>query len=170
MSPGLSDVLVNQANLEETVQNDPMSSAHVIVAGQQPIELIDLLGKRKLKTLLEQLRDRYDFIVINSPPSLAPADAEVIAGMVDTTVMVVRWGQTRRRVVRFSLDKIANFGGSVHACVLSMVNLKKHAYYGYGDFSASYRCRRTNGREPDWPWGTSRVAADPRSCRPPRVR
>lgn len=139
ISPGLSDLLVNKANLEEAVQNDPVSSAHVIVAGQQPIELIDLLGKRKLKTLLEQLSKQYDFIVVDSPPSLAPADAEVIAGVVDSTVMVVRWGLTRRRVVRYSLDKIAKFGGSVHACILSMVNLKKHAYYRYGDSSASYR-------------------------------
>lgn len=137
-SPGLGDVLVNEASLDAAIQPDPFSPAHVIVAGEQPIELIDL-GNRKLKGLIEQVREQYDFIVIDSPPSLAPADAEVIAGVADSTVMVVCWGQTRRRVVRYSLDKIAKFGGSVHACVLSMVDLKKHATYSYGDSSAYYQ-------------------------------
>lgn len=137
-SPGLGDVLVNEASLDAAIQPDPFSPAHVIVAGEQPIELIDL-GNRKLKGLIEQVREQYDFIVIDSPPSLAPADAEVIAGVADSTVMVVRWGQTRRRVVRYSLDKIAKFGGSIHACVLSMVDLRKHATYSYGDSSAYYQ-------------------------------
>ena len=137
-SPGLSDVLLGEANLDAAIQHDPSSSADVIVAGEQPIERLDL-GNRKLKGLIEQVREQYDFIVIDSPPSLAPADAEVIAGVADSTVMVVRWGQTRRGVVRYSLDKIGKFGGSVHACVLSMVDLKKHASYSYGDSSAYYQ-------------------------------
>jgi capsular exopolysaccharide synthesis family protein len=151
-APGLSDLMLSGAPdgaaVEDLIQKDTVSPADILVAGQQPIERLDLLGSRRLHMVIEGLRERYDLIIVDSPPGLAPADANVIASLVDIAVMVVRWGVTRRRVVCYTLDSVRTFGGSVGACVLSMVDLKRHADYGYGDasyYARSYSAPRRTG-------------------------
>jgi capsular exopolysaccharide synthesis family protein len=138
-SPGLSEVLAGKAATKDVVQSDNESALNVIVAGTSTQQRFDIPDSRLFREFLEGLRRDYDLIIIDSAPILALADTHVIATLADVTVMVVSWGSTRRRVVWYAMNRISKFGGQFHSVVLSKVNVRKHASYGYGDSGCYYR-------------------------------
>jgi exopolysaccharide transport family protein len=137
-SPGVSEVLKGLATLKEAKQSDPKSAADIIVAGEHPMEHFDILSAGKLEAMLRELRQEYDLIVVDAAPILALADAHVIASVADVTLMIVRWGKTRRRVARYAIQELTKYGGQVAGVVFSMVDVRRHAGYGFGDSGYYY--------------------------------
>ena len=82
---------------------------------------------------MEALERKYDLLIFDSPPVMAVADPIILSGKADLTVFVVRWAKTRRAVVVTALKQISKSGGRVAGVLLSMVDVKKHAGYGFGD-------------------------------------
>jgi polysaccharide biosynthesis transport protein len=69
-------------------------------------------------------------------------DAAVVAGLIDRTILVVRWARTRRSVVSHALNEVAAAGGTIGGVILSMVNVKQHSLYTFGDsgqYSGRYK-------------------------------
>ncbi len=91
-----------------------------------------------MKLLLAELSERYDLVVLDSPPVLAVADARILSRLADKTIFIVRWAETRREVAMMGLKQIAEAGADFAGFVLSRVNVKKHARYGYGDSGYYY--------------------------------
>lgn len=137
-APGLSEVLAGVADAQAILQSDPKSAVNLIVAGGQALEHFDIGYTGRLHSLITGLRQDYDSIVIDSAPLSALADASIIARIADATLMVVRWGQTRRGVVLHTLRQFATFGGHVNGIIFSQVDVKAHASYGYGDAGCYY--------------------------------
>ncbi|MDS4073622.1 MAG: polysaccharide biosynthesis tyrosine autokinase [Defluviicoccus sp.] len=137
--PGLYEVLSDQATAEDAIQSDPASLADLMVSGGgSSADRKVLSDAAKLERLLATLRNRYDLIVIDAPPALALAEGQVIPMVADATLLVVRWGKTRKRVVRYTMDQLTRFGMPLHGVVLNMVDVRKQAYYGYGDAGYYY--------------------------------
>lgn len=136
--PGLYEVLSGQATAEDAIQSDPASLADLMVSGGSSADRKVLGDAAKLEGLLATLRGRYDLIVIDAPPALALAEGQVIPMVADATLLVVRWGKTRKRVVRYTMDQLTRFGMPLHGVVLNMVDVRKQAYYGYGDAGYYY--------------------------------
>jgi capsular exopolysaccharide synthesis family protein len=134
-APGLTEMLAGVAKPAEVVQYDPSSSVHIIVAGGQATthsgRPIGDIGP-----VLDALRDIYDVIVLDAPPVLGLADANIFAALADATLMIVRWGKTRRQVFKYAIGEITKFGGRIDAIILSQVDTRRQAYYGYGDSHA----------------------------------
>lgn len=135
-APGLVDVLAGTAGIKDVIQPDSRSAADLIVAGgpQEAHSGKPALGAIGL--ILDALRDEYDVIILDAPPVLGLADANVFAAAADATLMVVQWGRTRRQVFTYGVGEITKFGGRVDAVILSQVDTRKQAYYGYGDSHA----------------------------------
>ncbi len=91
-----------------------------------------------MKALLVEFGLAYDMVILDSPPLLAVSDARVLAGEVDQTVFVVRWAETRRERVCNALKQLTSSGAKLAGVVLSMVDVRKHARYGYGDSGYYY--------------------------------
>ncbi len=131
-SPGLIDILANRVRRQDAIQADK-SGAHVIVAGDFEPQTSEMLMLRELSTLISEVRDQYDLIIIDSAPILSLADAALVASQVDRTILVVRWAATRRSVVGHALNEVSAAGGTLAGVLLSRVNVKRHALYGFGD-------------------------------------
>jgi Mrp family chromosome partitioning ATPase len=98
----------------------------------------DMLGSQSMRDFVRQVSQHYDLVIIDSPPVLAASDSVVLSRIVDATVFVVRWEQTPREVVIGALKQLQAVGGVVAGVVLSRVNVKKHARFGYGDTGYYY--------------------------------
>ncbi|MBK8211742.1 MAG: polysaccharide biosynthesis tyrosine autokinase, partial [Rhodospirillales bacterium] len=133
LRPGLTELLSGAAALEQVIQRDPRTSADVIVAGQRQLNASDLLATPTFPELLRQLENRYETIVIDTPPLMALTDALFLANAAAATVMVVRWGATRREVVKYAAMQLATATKRFEGIVLTQVHLKSHARYGFGD-------------------------------------
>ena len=137
---GLTDLFDGTAPIEAVVQVDEGSGMHFIAAKGGTANPQDLLGSQHMKSLLEQMRSRYDLIVLDSPPILVVSDAIILSHSADTTMYIVRWEKTPRHVVAGAIKMARTNGGHIAGAVLSRVNTRRHSSYGYGD-SAYYYSR-----------------------------
>ena len=137
-SPGLVEYLAGEATLDEVLRHDEKSGAQVIVAGGIPNNPTDILASEHMKGLIDELARVNDLVVLDSPPVLAVSDPRVLSRLADKTVYVVRWAETRRETALMGLKQIVDVGADVAGVALSMVNVRKHSQYGYGDSGTYY--------------------------------
>ncbi len=102
--PGLTDVLAGTAKLDDVLmQHSDMPNLMALSCGTLPPNPSELLGSRAFRTLMETLTTKSDLVVLDSPPVLAAADAQILASQVDGVVMVVETGETRKVAARQTL-------------------------------------------------------------------
>jgi capsular exopolysaccharide synthesis family protein len=130
------DVLTGNASLDDVLIERNWSGLVFLPAGSPSPNAPNLLDSDKMRELLEELNKRFDFIVIDSPPVMATTDARILCQQVDATVAVIHWGKTRRAVVRNTLRQLLGARARLAGSLLSMVDVRKHAKYGYGDSGA----------------------------------
>lgn len=139
---GLGDVLAGTVTLEQAVTADEASGLHVLVAGTPAPSPADAFRSAEMRRLLEAAGRDYDLIVVDSPPVGAVSDGFILSGLADQTVFVAKWQTTPRRMILHSLKQLAEAGAEIAGVVLSRVDVKKHAGYGYADsgyYAGTYR-------------------------------
>jgi polysaccharide biosynthesis transport protein len=134
----LAELFAGQKTSEEVINIDEDTGMHFISAKSGMPNPQDMLGSQSMRDFVRQVSQHYDLVIIDSPPVLAASDSVVLSRIVDATVFVVRWEQTPREVVIGALKQLQAVGGVVAGVVLSRVNVKKHARFGYGDTGYYY--------------------------------
>lgn len=142
VQPGLVEVLSGAVDVGDTIRVDEKSGLHMLTAGKGAPNPPELLGSEHFRKLMELLKKRYDLVFLDSPPILVVSDARVIGNVVDKTVFVVRWVNTRREAASMAIRQLVSGGSKLAGVVLSMVNVRKHARYGYGDSGSYYGSSR----------------------------
>lgn len=87
---------------------------------------------------LTNLRDRYDYVIIDTPPVLVVPDARVIGQFVDAVVYTVKWDSTTQRQVSDGLRAFESVNVRVAGLVLSQIDGRSMRRYGYGDSYGAY--------------------------------
>jgi capsular exopolysaccharide synthesis family protein len=136
--PGLLGLFEDGADINSVLCVDEVSGMHFIPTTAGTPNPQDLLGSKHMATLIEGLRSQYDMIVLDTPPVLAVSDALILSHLVDTTLFLVRWGKTPRPVVLGALKSFRTNGGNLAGAVLTRVDFRRHATYGYGDSGYYY--------------------------------
>jgi protein-tyrosine kinase len=101
--PGLADYLSGAADLDAVMKFLPDYHLTVITGGSAPTNPAELLGSTAMRRMLDQLRTRFDRVILDSPPILPLADVAVLAPMIDGTLLVVRAGFTPRPAIENAL-------------------------------------------------------------------
>ena len=129
---GLSSVLSGKTTLDEAIREWPdYPGVHVLVAGPTPPLPSELLGSKHMEDLLAELRLRYDFIFIDTPPVMTVTDASVMSRLADATILVVRYGEARRHVIMRSIELLQRSGANLLGVVLNMVDFRSPEYSEY---------------------------------------
>ncbi len=126
------EYLTGRATLEEVLEKDD-SGAHIIYARSVPNNALDLLSKDRMTNLIKALRERYDLVILDTPANMAVSDARLLAAQSDRTLYAVSWDDTPREVVNAGVKNFADFGYDALSFVLTNVDVRRHARYGYGD-------------------------------------
>lgn len=130
-SCGLSNYLTGGVSPPKAMQNTATSNLVFMSSGPIPPNPADLLASSRLTTLLSVGAEVFDLIVIDSPPVLGLADAQLLANVTTATVFVIRAGGTRKAQLRDSLKRLRFARGNVIGAVLTRQD-RKAADYGYG--------------------------------------
>jgi len=93
----------------------------------------DLVRSPQLAALLKELRARYDYIVLDSPPLLGVVDAKLVARLADAVLFVARWEKTNETAARTGLDNLVDHHTPPIGAVLTQVDVRRHAKRGYGE-------------------------------------
>jgi succinoglycan biosynthesis transport protein ExoP len=129
---GLAEVLSGNANLSDALISDGASGIDILPPGKFSRES-GLAKVENLAQLLGVLSTRYDFVIIDSPPVFAVSEALVLASHADETIVAVRWAKTPRAAVTFALKRLREAGANVAGTVLTLVDQREHALYGFGE-------------------------------------
>jgi capsular exopolysaccharide synthesis family protein len=137
---GLSDLLLSKENkVLDFVFKDEKTSLMIMPKGQtRVVSSVDILTSDRMKSLLEAFRKEFDFVIIDTPPVMAVADARALAPLVDKTVFIIQWDKTPKKVIKAGLQQMITAQPNVAGIVLQQVNLKRYGSYGYGGESGYY--------------------------------
>lgn len=136
-SPGLTNLLVGMCTLDEAIQQLP-SGLDVLAAGDIPPNPSELLGSPRMEQLMKELESRYEYIILDTPPICAVADATILSKMASGVILVVRQGIATRENVNNALEKLKVANAKVLGIVMTgAANEKTKSYskgkgYGYG--------------------------------------
>jgi tyrosine-protein kinase len=128
---GLTSVLVGQAQLDDVIQSWGDTSLSVLASGPVPPNPSKLVGSNHMRQLLDELRTRFDMVIIDTPPVLPVADAIVLAAAGDGAVFVVRHGRTRRDQVAKATAALRRAEVDMLGLILNMAPRRSQDSYGY---------------------------------------
>jgi len=139
---GLADCLRNKVTASEAICTDSVTGMDVMQAGRIGTDLPDRFLSDTMARMLSELRLRYDLILLDSPPVQAIAEARILAGIADATLLCVRWCATPGPVVQHTLELLEEAHAHVAGCVLTRVDARAHVRSGYADAGVYHRRRR----------------------------
>jgi polysaccharide biosynthesis transport protein len=136
---GLSNVLTGSTTLEQAITRTAiLPNLDVLPAGTPPPNPAELLASTNMRDLLAQLREQYDHIVIDTPPSLSVTDSVVLSPRADAVVLVIRSGQTTKQALRRARDILTQVNAKVVGVLLNAVDLSSPDYYYYYEYQGKY--------------------------------
>jgi polysaccharide biosynthesis transport protein len=136
---GLSNVLTGGAVLPEAIfRSSLLPNLFVLPAGTPPPNPAELLTSAQMVEVLAELRQHYDHIVVDTPPTLSVTDAVVLSTRADAVVLVIRCGQTTKPALRRSREILAQVNARVAGVLLNAVNLDSPDYYYYYEYQGKY--------------------------------
>lgn len=131
---GLSNYLTTQVDLDEVILPTSIPNLSAIVSGPIPPNPSELLASKKMSALLEELRSQFDMIIIDTPPIIAVADAQIVAVRCDGTLLVLDSGKVKREVALKSKQKLEHVKARILGVVLNKISRKNAiSYYNYYD-------------------------------------
>ena len=138
---GISNYLAGLGSLVQHKENAlPLT---IICAGMIPPNPTELLSSSKMSALIEELRDSYEYIIVDTPPVNVVADAQILAPNVDGVVLVVRSGKTESYELAYAIDVLKRVEGNPCGVLLNMMSVKTYkkvhgSKYGYNYNSYGY--------------------------------
>jgi capsular exopolysaccharide synthesis family protein len=139
---GLTTILLGRATVDEVVQQWRGTTLAVLPAGQVPPNPSELIASAAMEALFAELSQRYDFILVDSPPVVPVIDAVLLNRLTGGTLMVVAMERTTKKHLASALKSLATVDVKVAGFALNMVPTRgESSYYGYG--------RRGYGTLPD---------------------
>jgi capsular exopolysaccharide synthesis family protein len=128
---GLTAVLLGQRSLDEVLQAVPgVKGLSMLATGERPSDPTGVLSSDRLAGVLDDLRQQFDVVLVDSPPVLPVTDAAILAQAVDATLLVVAAEQTRRKDLRRAIEALSLVQATVVGVVLNEVTMSTG--YGYG--------------------------------------
>jgi len=140
-TPGLSDLIVGKSAASQAIQSTRIDGLQLLACGYQPPNPAELLGSPMMKQILDAIRAHYDWVLIDTPPLLAMADAPVLCSLVEGVVLVLAAEAATKPAVMRAIEQVHSVGGKMLGVVLNKVNLERNSYYYsqyYGEYYRNY--------------------------------
>ena len=125
---GLTDFLAGQAPMEKVITPTKIPKLHLLSRGSPAPNPTELIGSRKMRESLESLKERFDFLFIDSPPVTPVSDAVLLSRMVDGVIFVVRGQKTSKHIVKSAVTQLKNSQAKILGVVLNGVDIGREEY------------------------------------------
>ncbi|MCC7431512.1 polysaccharide biosynthesis tyrosine autokinase [bacterium] len=132
---GLTSILSGRVSLSEAVLDTGIENLHLLVSGALPPNPSELLGSARMEELIREMREKYDIVLFDSPPTIAVTDASVLGAKVDGCVIIVYSGNTTFESLKRAKQLLTKVGVNVVGSVLNNVDIRSH----YGSYSYYYQ-------------------------------
>lgn len=132
-SYGISDILIKKKTVKEAAHNYNKNLT-IITSGSKSPNPAEMLASKAMTAFLEEMKEYFDYIVLDTPPLQAVADAQILSTKVDGSIIVVRAGITKKGDIQNAVSILKKVNASIIGTVLHAVdNTNNKYYYYYGD-------------------------------------
>ena len=139
---GLVDAVAGVEELGNCIKQDKkVDNLYILKSGTTPPNPLELLASERFSSLMEELKSKFSYIVIDTAPVLPASDAVVLGRLCDAVLMVVQSDRTTHHMVRDSIKRLNASSVNVTGMILTQADIKKEnpyrygGYYGYGAYS-----------------------------------
>jgi len=122
---GLADVLRGGCSLDAAIRPTCVAGLSLMGAGTLPDNPSKLLGSERTRVVLNMLKQRFSYVLIDTPEALSISDASLLGAMVDGIILVVRLGQTAKHLVEQTHNQLETLGGNVLGTCLTGANMEE---------------------------------------------
>ncbi|MFF2594188.1 CpsD/CapB family tyrosine-protein kinase [Priestia megaterium] len=129
---GLTNVLTKQSTLVQSVQETEIPDLYLLTSGPIPPNPAELLASKQMMEVLDEMRQKFDFVIFDTPPVLAVADAQILANQVDASILIVSSGKTEKDVALKSKELLKQSKSKLLGVVLNNLKVEEGNYYYYG--------------------------------------
>lgn len=130
-SVGLTNYLTTELALEDVILQTPVDNLYFMPSGILPSDAAGILNSRRMSELIQDVKQRFDLVLVDSPPILGVSDASVLASEVDLTMIVVQHRKLPRNMLLRVKQAVENVGGHVIGVVLNNVDVRSDSQYQY---------------------------------------
>jgi capsular exopolysaccharide synthesis family protein len=130
-SVGLTNYLTTELMLEDVILQSPVDNLYFMPSGILPADAAGILNSRRMSELIQDVKQRFDLVLVDSPPILGVSDASVLASEVDLTMIVVQHRKLPRNMLMRVKHAVENVGGHVIGVVLNNVDIRSDSQYQY---------------------------------------
>jgi len=136
-SPGLSEILVGEASIEEAIKDTTEANLRLLPSGTIPPNPLDLIGSERMMELVETLKQHYRWIIFDTPPLINVSDAAMLCGSGVSVLFVIKFGVFKKDEIKQAVKQLKKINAKVIGAVLNFVDYKKERYY-YGYYHKYY--------------------------------
>ncbi|MGK0298267.1 MAG: succinoglycan biosynthesis transport protein ExoP [Gammaproteobacteria bacterium] len=133
---GLSELVSRTAELSDCIHKTDTKRLDILPSGVVPPNPLELLASNRFKIVIEELKQHYDYIIIDSAPVVAVSDALVLARIADGLVFVVKADETTIQLAKMGVKRLLELDAHIIGTVLNQVSPKKKSKYG--DYDSNY--------------------------------
>ncbi|WP_188993502.1 CpsD/CapB family tyrosine-protein kinase [Paenibacillus nasutitermitis] len=132
---GLTNILTDQIKWRDAIKSTEIENLSVLVAGPIPPNPSEILGNHRMNSLLEELKEQFDIVLIDTPPILAVTDSLIVSALCDGVIMVVSAGKVDKELVKKAKASLEHVNARIIGAVLNNINrkdIKSGFNYVYG--------------------------------------
>ena len=140
--PGLTELLNGQQSLDTVIRPTEVPGLSVISRGKSPANPSELLSSNQFKNLLEQMSEKFDHVIIDTPPVLAVTDGIIISQYTGVNLVIARYAKTQMKELELTLNRFEQAGVKVNGFILNDIQ-RSSAGYGYGyNYAYAYKANK----------------------------
>ena len=142
-SIGLSGLLTSKDNIDDNILQTKFENLNLLPSGDNVPNPSEILSTYRLGEIIDHLRTRYTYIIVDSPPVMGLADAPILASICDASLLIVEGSSTRTPAVKSTLERLSVSGIKVLGVVISKFTAQSKGYlnyyqYSYGEVATNY--------------------------------
>lgn len=131
--------LSNQKGLTDLLKNDTDFSfiqkieenLYLLTSGTLPPNPAEVLSSNKMRTFLQNIKEQFDYIIIDTPPVISVTDAQILSTMADGVILVISSGETDRQAVSRAKELLLNVNSKILGVVLNKIDIEQNKGYRY---------------------------------------
>ena len=129
---GLSNCVSTGSDVMEIVQPTKIPNLYVLTSGPVAPNPSELLGSQNMVDIFEELKQHFDYVLVDTPPVMPVTDAAVVSGKVDGTILIIASGEVSPSIAVEAKKRLEQAGAHMLGVVLNKVDVASTGHYGYG--------------------------------------
>ena len=126
---GLSGYLTGKISLEDGIQKTDIENIWLIPSGPLPPNPTELLNSKKMKEFMHEVKNKFDFVLLDTPPVLAVVDTVITSSLADSIVFIIQAGKTARRPFLQAMEELMRSNTNIIGVIFNEAKMEKKGYY-----------------------------------------